>query len=281
MGEETVWRVRESDMATERCRADQNGGDGYREQLWGPLRLCALRVMDGQKSGLSGNAAGRYFSIGFPIPTLLLPEEEAVLEDALCDAIRYFLPSEARRVLVAGLGNRRLTADALGALAADGVEPSAALPDALRKAVFGDAPHTFVITPDVFAQTGIESVALIGAAAKLVRADALLVFDALAARDAERLLCTVELTDSGTVPGGGVKNARGVLSEKTLGVPVLSVGVPTVVREDGEFLLMRAASEEGIRHLATLLSRAATRALTGDASDAPIPIAPMFQEEKR
>ena len=278
MTEELSWRARQSDMATE--RHPREGGEGiYRERQCGALRLCALRRMNGRKLGLSGEGWGRYFSISFPAPPLLLPEEEDALTAALCDAIRYFLPDKAGRVLVAGLGNRRLTADALGPLCADGITPSAAVPEPLYDALFQGMPRIFVTTPDVFAQTGIESVALIGAAAKLVRAEALLVFDALAAADREHLLCTVELTDTGTVPGGGVKNARGMLSAETLGIPVLSVGVPTVVREEGEFLLMRAASEDGVRHIASLLSRAAMRALEGSVSDTPIPIKEMLEED--
>ena len=280
MAEQSVWRARQSDMATER-RAAENDGDSIRcEREWGALRLCALRVMNGEKTRVNGNVAGRYFSVSFPAPALLLPEEDAALEAAICDAVRYFLPQKARRILVAGLGNRRLTADALGPLAADGVLPSALLPEALHAALSPDAPRVFVIAPDVFAQTGIESIALIGAAASLVRADALVVFDALAAHDPERLLSAVELTDTGTVPGSGVKNARGALCEGTLGIPVLSIGVPTVVREEGEFLLMRAASEEGIRHLAALLARAFSRALAKEDGAASLPIFEMFERKE-
>ena len=83
--------------------------------------------------------------------------------------------------------------------------------------------------PGVLGTTGLESVELVRGAAEHAAPDLILVVDALAARDPERVCTTVQLADTGIVPGSGVGNARSALTEETLGVPVVAVGVPTVV----------------------------------------------------
>ena len=85
-----------------------------------------------------------------------------------------------------------------------------------------------VITPDVLGKTGIETAELIRGTADKIKPAAVIAVDALAARDPNRLFKTVQLTNSGISPGSGVKNRRGEISEKTIGVPVIAVGVPTV-----------------------------------------------------
>ena len=85
-----------------------------------------------------------------------------------------------------------------------------------------------VITPDVLGKTGIETAELIRGTADKIKPAAVIAVDALDARDPNRLFKTVQLTNSGISPGSGVKNRRGEISEKTIGVPVIAVGVPTV-----------------------------------------------------
>ena len=89
-----------------------------------------------------------------------------------------------------------------------------------------------VITPGVLGQTGIDAGELIKAAAEKIKPAAVIVIDALAAQSGDRLFKTVQLCDTGISPGSGVKNNRGEISEKTVGVPVIAIGVPTVIDAD-------------------------------------------------
>ena len=245
----------ESDLALDRHRtAPDKKGVFYREARMGGVLFSALTV--GQEAVHLHKPCGRYLSLCFSPPSLWSEEEREEVTLALRLALDAFLGSPGR-VLVAGLGNRRLTADSLGPRAADGVSATASLPSALL-AKFGAAARTEVAVsvPDVFAKTGIESVRTVEAACALSSAEALLALDALATSEKERLLCTVEITDTGTVPGGGVKRGKDALTRERLGIPAVSLGVPTVMRAGEEHFLVPRDLEDGIDALAKTISRA-------------------------
>ena len=101
------------------------------------------------------------------------------------------------------------------------------------------------IMPGVAAQTGIETLDLVKSAAGEANPDLLIVADALAARKAERLGCTVQLTDTGISPGSGVGNCRGAINKETTGVPTIAVGVPTVI--DSGTLIKDVLDEAGAK----------------------------------
>lgn len=269
-----------SDLALDRHRASpKKKGVIFREALFGDVHFSALTVRENAKD--FGKPAGRYLSIAFPSPALWSEEEEEELLLAVQLAIRVFFKSPPRRLLIAGLGNRRLTADSLGPLVAERVNTTASLPEAIF-AQFGIPIDTRVAicAPDVFSKTGIESVRTVEAASRLFDADALLAFDALATSEKERLLRVIELTDTGTVPGGGVKQGKEALTAATLGIPTVAVGVPTVVRADAEHFLVPRDLEEGISAIASLLSRAVDLAFHGDAPNADFSIQELFVSEE-
>ena len=245
----------ESDLALDRHRAapDQKGVF-YREARFGGVLFSALTVK--REGAQLGKPCGRYLSLGFAPPALWSEEEKEEITLALRLALLAFFDAP-KRVLVAGLGNRRLTADSLGPRVAERVSATASLPSRLL-AGFGAAPEVAVAVsvPDVFARTGIESVRTVEAACALSGAQALLALDALATSARERLLRTVEITDTGTVPGGGVKRGKEALTRERLGIPTVALGVPTVVRMDEEHFLVPRDLEEGVDALAEVLSRA-------------------------
>ncbi len=133
-------------------------------------------------------------------------------------------------VLVAGLGNAELTADAIGPKTAGALTATRHLRrhEAELFQNVGCAELS-VLLPGVSGQTGIEALELLRGAVAAVKPDIVLVVDALAARSCERLASTVQLSDVGIVPGSGVGNHRAAIDRSTLGVPVLALGVPTVV----------------------------------------------------
>ena len=265
-----------SDLACERHRTSScKHGVLYREATWGEIRFSALLLEEGEED----MPRGRYLSLHFPPPALWTEKTEKELTAALAAAILFFSPP-TERILVVGLGNRRLTADAYGPLASDGIYATAALPDVAARLGLLSPVRTAVFVPDVFARTGIESVRSVESAAALSRAGAVLALDALAATAQERLLCVLELTDTGTVPGGGVKRGKHALSEATLGIPVTSIGLPTVVRTDAEHFLIPRDLEEGVAALAALTAKAVNLAFGGSAPDFPVSFEHLFSKEE-
>lgn len=134
-------------------------------------------------------------------------------------------------ILVAGLGNSDITPDALGPKAAAKILATRHLRDELEgsEELFPGLRSVGVIAGGVLGQTGIETAELIDAVMKKVQPECVIAIDALACSDVNRLGCTIQLSDSGISPGSGVQNKRRELSEHTLGVPVIAIGVPTVV----------------------------------------------------
>ena len=135
----------------------------------------------------------------------------------LASYINGLLPSSAHSFLIVGLGNANMTADALGPLTIE------------KMAQSGMASHTSMIVPGVFAQTGMESCEIIQGIVQQTSPDCIITIDALAARSAFRLGTTVQLTDTGIRPGSGVGNARKGITKENMKIPVIAIGIPTVV----------------------------------------------------
>ena len=135
----------------------------------------------------------------------------------LASYINGLLPSSAHSFLIVGLGNANMTADALGRLTIE------------KMAQSGMASYTSMIVPGVFAQTGMESCEIIQGIVQQTSPDCIITIDALAARSAFRLGTTVQLTDTGIRPGSGVGNARKGITKENMKIPVIAIGIPTVV----------------------------------------------------
>lgn len=135
----------------------------------------------------------------------------------LASYINGLLPSSAHSFLIVGLGNANMTADALGPLTIE------------KMAQSGMASYTSMIVPGVFAQTGMESCEIIQGIVQQTFPDCIITIDALAARSAFRLGTTVQLTDTGIRPGSGVGNARKGITKENMKIPVIAIGIPTVV----------------------------------------------------
>lgn len=147
----------------------------------------------------------------------------------LAEELRKLLPSTGT-VLVVGLGNRQITPDTVGPRTADKVLATRHIRKEWARTVGLDSLRpTVVLSPGVTGQTGAETGELVGAVCRELKPSAVIAVDALAARSLSRLGCTVQLCDTGISPGSGVGNDRKALNRTTLGVPVIGVGVPTVV----------------------------------------------------
>ncbi len=138
--------------------------------------------------------------------------------------IKKLLPDGV--ILVIGLGNSAITPDALGPEVINLIFATRHLSDIVA---FKGLRSTAAVAPGVLGQTGIETAEIVSGIVNTIKPDGVIVIDALAARELSRLGATVQISDTGITPGSGVANHRKALTKETLGVPVISVGVPTVV----------------------------------------------------
>ena len=199
-----------------------------------------VRILSEDAAREIGKPQGRYLTL--ELDALIRREEDAFPRacKALSTLLRELLPQTDGPVLIAGLGNRMITPDAIGPQTADHIIATRHLvsqsPD-----IFADWRHVSALAPGVLGQTGVETGEVICGVLDRVRPSAVIAVDALAAGRLSRLLRTVQLADTGITPGAGVGNARAALNEQTLGVPVIAVGVPTVV--DGATLAHEISSQ--------------------------------------
>lgn len=170
----------------------------------------------------------------------------------LAKVLRQLIPvkKEVLDILVVGLGNRAVTPDALGPRVADNLYITRHIINEYGRYAFGKAHVNRIasIVPGVMAQTGMETKEIVAAVVKETKPDVVIAVDALAARNTRRLNRTIQVTDTGINPGSGVGNHRHGLNEKSLGVPVIAIGIPTVVDaativNDTMFSLITAMSQ--------------------------------------
>lgn len=202
-----------------------------------------VRILSEDAAREIGKPQGRYLTL--ELDALIRREEDEFPRacKALSTLLRELLPHpNDGPVLIAGLGNRMITPDAIGPQTADHVIATRHLV-AQSPAIFADWRPVSALAPGVLGQTGVETGEVICGVLDRVRPAAVIAVDALAAGRLSRLLRTVQLADTGITPGAGVGNARAALNEETLGVPVIAVGVPTVV--DGATLAHEISSQLG------------------------------------
>ena len=144
--------------------------------------------------------------------------------------LKTVLPKNAASVLVVGVGNENITADSLGPKTNDYVLATRhILPDLQKSLAADDLFNVATLTTGVLGETGIETAEIVKGIVRQISPDCVIAVDALAASSAERLGTTIQFSDSGISPGSGVGNHRDEISSTTVGVPVIAIGIPTVV----------------------------------------------------
>ena len=216
--------------------AGEPAGVRCREETCRGLALTRVTVESREGARALGKPRGTYLTLTLPD---LPGDRESLLSaaEAVADQIRALTQGKGP-VLTVGLGNRRVTPDALGPRTAEALLVTRHLGQVLP-----ELRPVAALAPGVAGTTGMESGDLVAAAAERLRPACIVAVDALAARRQERVCRTVQISDGGIVPGSGVGNARMALDRKTLGVPVIAVGVPTVV--DAATLCLDLLEEEG------------------------------------
>lgn len=192
------------------------------------VRITRIEVCDEEGAAALHKPMGHYITVQTGRLTAAA-EPGGAAQTAVTGEVGRLLP-QTGAVLVAGLGNPEITPDALGPAVAGKILASRHLSGELtRNLGLGDLRPVCAISTGVLGKTGMETGELLRGVVEQIRPAAVIAVDALASSSLSRLGCTVQISDAGIVPGSGVGNARRELSEKTLGVPVIAVGVPTVV----------------------------------------------------
>ncbi len=220
-----------TDLALERAEIYKKSLDGVLldEEKHGQITVTRINIQSTEAENRLQKPRGKYTTLTLPRFTASAGVDKAAAS-VMAGELKRLLPSGIRSVLVAGLGNTAITPDSLGPKVADRVIATRHIGKKLGAELgLGELLPVSVLSPGVLGQTGIETGEIILGTADRITPSAVIVIDALAARSLERLGSTVQMSNTGICPGSGVGNSRMEISRQTLGVPVISIGVPTVV----------------------------------------------------
>lgn len=186
--------------------------------------ITTVKIQDDAGSRAMKKPKGVYVTIESPLMLQETADREPLLL-CICEELEKMVDGlRNKSVLVAGLGNREVTSDSLGPQMVDQLFITRHFAHE-----YNEYGCVSAIAPGVMAQTGMEASEILESIVKTIQPDIVIAVDALAARSVKRLCTTVQITDTGISPGAGVGNRRKELTEETLGVPVIAIGVPTVV----------------------------------------------------
>lgn len=244
-----------SDLACERtgaAAAGTNRASNTRDRLGFTVSEVVIKGED--------YPAGRYVTVN--IGNIRM-EDDSRLSDCitvLAEELSAFVEEytngkdpQDRCIMVAGLGNRFITADSLGPLTVDKLTVTGHMRGGGGYFDSAGISHLYAVQPGVLGQTGIEAAELIRGAVEAAKPDVVIAVDALAARSTERLATTVQISDAGICPGSGIGNKRVAINRETVGCPVIALGIPTVV--DSATLVWDALETAGIDEVAPELHR--------------------------
>ncbi len=206
--------------------------------------VTTVRILDERGAEELCKPMGTYVTV--ELDAYLRREESAFTRgaEAIASELRDVLKLRSGdSVLVAALGNPAITPDSIGPKTARATMVTRHLPEQVPEH-FADWRRVSVIETGVLGTTGMETAELIKAVCEKLRPDCVIAVDALASRRVSRVCRTVQISDTGIVPGSGVGNSRGALNKESIGVPVIAVGVPTVV--DAATLAADLAESAGI-----------------------------------
>ena len=196
------------------------------------LKVTKVDITNQNGEQAIGKPIGTYITID--IQKLRLAEEAEIqksaeiLSEELKEIINKHIESKDD-ILVVGLGNIYVTPDSLGPKVINDIDVTRHIIKYLPQYIDENSRPVSAISPGVLGTTGIETLEILEGVVKEIKPKLLIVIDALASRSIERISSTIQLSDTGIVPGAGVGNTRMELSESTLGVPVIALGIPTVV----------------------------------------------------
>ena len=197
------------------------------------VRVTTVRIETENGAAVMGKPVGNYITLEAPKMAEADESYHREISGKLMEVLERCLPEkeDGQSILVIGLGNRNVTPDALGPLVVEHLDITRHLVKEYGKyALDGEADRLVsAVVPGVMGQTGMETVEIVRGIVEETEPDFVIAIDALAARSVRRLNRTIQIADTGIAPGSGVGNHRNAITEETVGVPVIAIGVPTVV----------------------------------------------------
>ena len=251
-----------TDLAMERTVYPGGLGDGVAVQTQhdGAAEITWVRIHTPQAAKRLGKAEGTYWTMTHPELPVLTAQERIGVAREVAQVLRLMLPPKGD-VLVLGLGNRRMTADALGDRVVSGVLVTRHLKEWTEQPGGTEALRSVcAMSPGVLGVTGMETAELAMGLVDRLKPAAVLVVDALAAMETDHIGTTIQLTDTGIRPGSGVGNHRAGITADTLHVPVIAIGIPmvvyssTIVRDALKHILAEQSTDEEAHRMAEQLT---------------------------
>ena len=197
------------------------------------VRVTTVRIETENGAAVMGKPVGNYITLEAPKMAEADENYHREISGKLMEVLEGCLPEkeDGKSILIIGLGNRNVTPDALGPLVVDHLDITRHLVKEYGKYALGGEADRIVsaVVPGVMGQTGMETVEIVRGIVEETEPDFVIAIDALAARSVRRLNRTIQIADTGIAPGSGVGNHRNAITEETVGVPVIAIGVPTVV----------------------------------------------------
>ncbi len=194
------------------------------------IKITTVKIDTDEAQKALGKPKGKYITIEMPDMQTSEREEYEKMCIALADELRPLLNlKKGQTVLVAGLGNWNITPDSLGPDVVSKIMVTRHLFCYMAESMSDSLRSVCAISPGVLGITGMETGEIIKSVCEKIKPDAVIAIDALSSRSVDRISRTIQLCDTGISPGAGVGNKRKELSQNTLGVPVIAIGVPTVI----------------------------------------------------
>ncbi len=219
-----------TDLAMEAVQLLERADNGIKQQKKniGDLEVTQVTIETDSSAKKLGKLKGEYITVELPTFTDNFQNIDDKIE-VISKQIRYLLPSEGL-IFVVGLGNEAITPDALGPKTIKSILATRHITGEIARSTGLEALRSVAaIAPGVLGQTGIEVSEIIQSVVKKIKPAALIVVDALASMETSRLGTTIQICNTGISPGSGVGNARPGINQESMGVPVIGIGVPTVV----------------------------------------------------
>lgn len=244
-------------MALEACPKEENGsfrGISAREYKKYGVPVTEISVLSEEGATVLGKPIGQYLTFSVGKIWLSSDEEWQNTANAIGEEIKTLLYSfgDIKTVLIVGLGNRHMISDAVGPFTVKGITANRHIkesdPELFKKL---GSLVTCALSPGVSAETGLEAADIVLGAVKASEASAVIAVDALASKSVDRLGTSVQISNTGIMPGSGIGNRRSAIDRQTLGVPVISVGVPTVV--DSSTLVFNVLERAGVTEISPSL----------------------------
>ena len=209
-----------------------NGIKSEKKEISDKIKVTKVEILNKEGERAIGKKIGTYTTIDINKMNLLTDKEKEQASDIVAKELKKMINDNVKskdEILVVGLGNEEVTPDALGPNVVRNVEITRHILKYLPQYIDKNTRPVSAIAPGVLGTTGIETVEVVKGVVENTKPKLLIVIDALASRSIERISSSVQISNTGIVPGAGVGNTRKELTKESLGIPVIAIGIPTVV----------------------------------------------------